>query len=126
VRCTAPLLAACAAALVPSEAPAADAAPSCELSQLQPGLPGDIEIPTLATGDGRTIYCVYSNNTQGIYIQSTDDAGLTWSEPVKIMEPGARYTTDANILVDGNRLTVVATHVIDLPLRPQRVLGGRQ
>lgn len=118
MRCTAPLLAACAAALVPSEAPAADAAPSCELSQLQPGLPGDIEIPTLATGDGRTIYCVYSNNTQGIYIQSTDDAGLTWSEPVKIMEPGARYTTDANILVDGNRLTVVATHVIDLPEQP--------
>jgi len=118
MRCTAPLLAACAAALVPAEGRAGNAAPFCELSQLRPGLPGDIEIPTLSTSDGHTIYCVYSNNTQGIYIQATRDSGLTWSDPVQIMEPGPRYTTDANILVDGDRLIVVATHVIDLPEQP--------
>lgn len=90
--------------------------PFLDIAQLDTGLAGNVEIPTLGTSDGETIYCVYSNNTNSIWIQSTSDAGRTWSEPVRVMGlPSPRYITDANILVDGSRITVFATHVLDLP-----------
>ncbi|HID23810.1 MAG TPA: hypothetical protein EYP14_15630, partial [Planctomycetaceae bacterium] len=99
--------------LTNAEAGLAEGLPATRLGE---GLSGNVEIPTLGTGDGRIIYCVYSNNTRSIWIQSTRDAGRSWSRPVQVMElPGPRYITDANILVDGQRLTVFATHVLDLP-----------
>jgi len=99
----------------------ADVADGLEVTRLGEGLAGNVEIPTLGTDDGRIIYCVYSNNTNSIWIQSTRDAGRTWSQPVKVMGlPSPRYITDANILVDGNRLTVLATHVLELPDKPGR------
>ncbi|HID78378.1 MAG TPA: hypothetical protein EYP56_20605 [Planctomycetaceae bacterium] len=98
-----------------------------EVTHLGAGLPGNVEIPTLGTDDGRVIYCVYSNNTDSIWIQATRDAGRTWSKPVRVMGlPCPRYITDANILVDGQRLTVFATHVLELANeREQRGRFGR-
>jgi lysophospholipase L1-like esterase len=99
----------------------AGVAEGIEVVRLGAGLKGNVEIPTLGTSDGRTIYCVYSSNTRSIWLQATRDAGRTWSKPVKVMGlPGPRYITDANILVDGRRLTVFATHVLELPDRPGR------
>ncbi|NOX53314.1 MAG: hypothetical protein GXP27_02525 [Planctomycetes bacterium] len=99
----------------------AGVAEGLQVTQLGQGLSGNVEIPTLGTDDGRIIYCVYSNNTRSIWIQSTHDAGRTWSRPVRVMGlPSPRYITDANILVDGRRLTVFATHVLDLPDKPGR------
>lgn len=87
-----------------------------ETGQLGQGIAGDVEIPTLGTSDGRTIYCVYSSNVNTIWIQSTTDAGETWTAPVEVMGlPGPNYITDANILVDGQRITVFATHAMDEP-----------
>jgi lysophospholipase L1-like esterase len=90
--------------------------PFFEMAPLETDLAGNVEIPTLGTSDGKAIYCVYSNNIDSIWIQSTSDAGKTWSEPVQVMGlPSPRYITDANVLVDGERITVFATHVLDLP-----------
>jgi len=90
--------------------------PFLEISRLETGLPGNVEIPTLGTSDGEAIYCVYSNNIKSIWVQSTRDAGRTWSDPVQVMGlPSPRYITDANILVDGERVTVFATHVLEVP-----------
>ncbi len=90
-----------------------------ELAELQSGLPGSIEIPTLGSRDGKLVYCVYSNEVSSIWVQWTRDAGRTWAKPVQVMGlPGGRYITDANLLVDGDRLTVFATHVLDAPDHP--------
>jgi len=94
-------------------------APAVEIHQLTPGIEGTIEIPRLGTWDGSRIYCAYSRNTDSIWMQWTDDVGVTWSDPVPaIPNPGPRYITDANILVDRDRITVFATHVLDLPDSP--------
>ena len=75
-------------------------APAVEIHQLTPGIEGTIEIPRLGTWDGSRIYCAYSRNTDSIWMQWTDDVGVTWSDPVPaIPNPGPRYITDANILV---------------------------
>lgn len=85
-------------------------------------LAGDVEIPTLGTSDGNTIYCVYSQNINSIWIQATRDGGKIWSEPVQVMGlPSPRYITDANILVDGKRLTVFATHVLESVDHPDKI-----
>jgi len=90
--------------------------PLFETGKLGAGLTGDVEIPTLGTSDGKTIYCVYSTNINAIWIQSTTDAGRTWSEPVQVMGlPGPNYITDANLLVDGERITVFGCHAISEP-----------
>jgi acyl-CoA thioesterase-1 len=90
--------------------------PFLELGPLDTGLSGDVEIPRLGTWDGRTVYCAYSQAVSSIWVQRTDDAGKTWARPVQAMglsEP--RYITDANLLVDRDRITLFATHVLDLP-----------
>jgi acyl-CoA thioesterase-1 len=90
--------------------------PFFEMSALQTGLTGYVEIPRLGTWDGQSLYCTYSNTISSIWIQCSADAGATWSKPVQVMglsEP--RYITDANLLVDRDRLTVFATHVLELP-----------
>ena len=100
-------------------AASAFADPAVPTWKLGPQLEGNVEIPTLGTDDGKTIYCVYSNNIDSIWIQATGDGGQSWSDPVKVMGlPSPRYITDANILVDGSRLTVLATHVLNLPDAP--------
>ncbi len=102
-----------AAVLVALPLATVGAQPLFETGQLGVGLQGDVEIPTLGTDDGNTIYCVYSANINSIWIQSTKDAGNTWSEPVQVMGlPGPSYITDANLLVDGARITVFATHAM--------------
>jgi len=94
-------------------------APMFEAYQLPTGLAGNVEIPTLGTWDGQTVHCVYSNNIESVWVQSTRDAGKTWSGPIRVMALGeARYITDANILVDRDRITVFATEVIDAPDHP--------
>jgi lysophospholipase L1-like esterase len=93
-----------------------------ETVKLGGSLDGDVEIPTLGTSDGNTIYCVYSQNINSIWIQATQDGGKTWSEPVRVMGlPSPRYITDANILVDGKRLTVFATHVLESVDHPDKI-----
>jgi lysophospholipase L1-like esterase len=93
--------------------------PSFEIGELKSGLPGSIEIPTLGTWDGKLVYCVYSNDIRSIWVQWTRDAGRTWARPVQVMGlPGGRYITDANVLVDRDRITVIATHVLDAPDHP--------
>jgi lysophospholipase L1-like esterase len=93
--------------------------PSFEIGELKSGLPGSIEIPTLGTWDGKLVYCVYSNDIRSIWVQWTRDAGRTWARPVQVMGlPGGRYITDPNILVDRDRITVIATHVLDAPDHP--------
>lgn len=90
--------------------------PFFEMRALDTGLTGDVEIPRVATWDGQTLYCAYSHTTSSIWVQRSDDAGRTWSKPVQAMglsEP--RYITDANLLVDRDRVTVFATHVLELP-----------
>jgi len=95
----------------------AAAEPLVEIQELPSGLAGNVEIPTLGTWDGSTVYCVYSNNTDSIWIQSTTDAGRTWSTAVRVMGlPEPWYITDPNILVD--RITVFLTHVLQAPGRP--------
>jgi lysophospholipase L1-like esterase len=90
--------------------------PFFEKARLETGLSGNCEIPTLGTAAGDLVYCVYSNNVSSIWVQWTRDAGRTWSAPVKVMGlPEPRYITDPTILVDGRRLTVFATHVLDEP-----------
>ena len=101
------------AALLAAFVGAPPAQPS-EIVSLGTQLGGNVEIPTLGTSDGDTIYCVYSQNVDSIWIQATRDGAKTWSEPVRVMGlPSPRYITDANILVDGKRLTVFATHVLE-------------
>ena len=86
------------------------------------GLPGNVEIPALGTDGGRTIYCVYSQSVSSIRIQWTTDAGQRWAPPVQAMGlPTPTYITDANVLVDGQRVTVLATHVLDSPDDPGRI-----
>jgi lysophospholipase L1-like esterase len=93
--------------------------PSFEIGELKSGLPGSIEIPTLGTWDGKLVYCVYSNDIRSVWVQWTRDAGRTWAKPVQVMGlPGGRYITDANVLVDRDRITVIATHVLDAPDHP--------
>lgn len=97
----------------------AQGAATLEAYELRTGLPGNVEIPRLGTWDGRTIYCVYSNDTQSVWIQATEDAGRTWSAPVRVLaleEPW--YMTDANVLVDRDRITVFATHCLETPGKP--------
>lgn len=92
------------------------AEPFFEMGPLETGLTGDVEIPRVATWDGLTLYCAYSQAISSIWVQRSGDAGRTWSKPVLAMglsEP--RYITDANLLVDRDRITVFATHVLDLP-----------
>lgn len=92
------------------------AEPFFEMGPLPTGLEDDVEIPRLGTWDGHRLYCAYSCKTAAIWVQRTDDAGRSWSKPVPVMglsEP--RYITDANLLVDRERVTVFATHVLDLP-----------
>ena len=92
--------------------------PTPEVTELGTQLEGNVEIPTLGTLDGQTIYCVYSNATRSIWIQSTSDAGRTWSEPVKVMDlVRPLYVTDANILVGEDRITVFATHALEFATR---------
>ena len=93
--------------------------PSFEIGELKSGLPGSIEIPTLGTWDVKLVYCVYSNDIRSVLVQWTRDAGRTWAKPVQVMGlPGGRYITDANVLVDRDRITVIATHVLDAPDHP--------
>jgi len=93
--------------------------PFLDIAELKSGLPGSIEIPTLGTWDGRLVYCVYSNDIRSIWVQWTRDAGRTWAKPVEVMGlPGGRYITDPNVLVDRDRITVIATHVLDAPDHP--------
>ncbi len=90
--------------------------PFFEMGVLETGLSGDVEIPRLGTWDGKTLYCTYSNTISSIWIQCSTDVGKSWSKPVQVMglsEP--RYITDANLLVDRDRITVFATHVLELP-----------
>ena len=95
---------------------------SLEIEPLGTELGGSVEIPTLGTSDGETIYCVYSRNIDSIWIQATQDGAKTWSKPVCVMQlPSPRYITDANILVDGKRLTVFATHVLETADHPGKI-----
>jgi lysophospholipase L1-like esterase len=96
--------------------------PFLDMAELQSGLPGSIEIPTLGTWDGKTVYCVYSNDIKSIWVQSTQDSGKTWTEPVQVMGLSApRYITDANLLVDRDRITVFATHVLESVDFPNKI-----
>lgn len=111
--------------------------PFFEAGLLETGLAGDVEIPRLGTWDGKTIYCAYSHAVSSIWLQRSEDGGRTWSGPVQVMGlPGPRYITDANLLVDRDRITAFATHVLDLPefegklarsvlLRAESTDGGR-
>jgi len=100
--------------------------PFCETAELKSGLPGSIEIPTLGTWDGRLVYCVYSSDISSIWVQWTRDAGRTWAKPVQVMGlPGGRYITDPNVLVDRDRVTVIATHVLDAPDHPGAIASSQ-
>jgi len=96
--------------------------PWFECAPLPTGLAGNVEIPTLGTDDGRTVYCVYSQNVSSIWIQRTTDAGRSWSAAVQVMGlPAPTYITDANVLVDGQRVTVFATHVLESADTPGKI-----
>ena len=94
----------------------AETKPYFESGRLDFGLTGNVEIPSLTAGPDGRIYCVFSQNTQTIWLAATSDGGRTWEKPSKVMScPGPGYITDANVLACPDRLTVFATYVPDDP-----------
>jgi len=90
--------------------------PFCEVFELRTGLEGDVEIPTLGTRTRRRMYCVYSQTSgQSGSRRARMRGGRVATSQGDGACPAAGTMTDANLLVDGQRLTAFATHVIDLP-----------
>jgi hypothetical protein len=91
--------------------------PFIELSYPGFGLSREMAFPSTAyRAADDTILCAFavkgSGSWDSIYLVSTRDAGVTWSQAVKVMScPAPGYIADPSVLVSSTRVTVFATFV---------------